>query len=117
MNQRKDFFERMEHALREKKNELLTEVNSLNNKKPEKPEGGDICDEALNSEIDKVQNSLLSAELQEVAQIDFALNLLVHGEYGLCQDCSDEISTQRLEHYPYAQRCIACQELHEKQGK
>ncbi len=117
MKQRKDFFERMELALKEKKNELLIEVNSLNEKKPEKQDVGDIGDEALASEMDKVQNSLLSAELQEVAQIDFALNLLHQGEYGLCQDCSEEISMQRLEHYPYAQRCIGCQEVYEKRGK
>lgn len=117
MNQRKDFFERMEVLLKEKKKELLIQVNSLNNKKPEKQEGGDIGDEALASEIDKVQNALLSAELDEVARIDFALNLLVQGEYGLCQDCSEEISEARLEHFPYVQRCISCQELYEKEEK
>ncbi len=117
MNHRKDFLERMEHALQEKKSELLVAMESLNQKKSEKQEVGDVGDEALASAMEKIQNSVLNVELDEVNQIDAALNGIIHGEYGFCQECGDEISTQRLEHYPYASRCIACQEIHEKQQK
>lgn len=36
---------------------------------------------------------------------------------GYCVDCGDAIPQSRLTANPYAQRCIACQEAHEKRGR
>lgn len=32
---------------------------------------------------------------------------------GLCVDCDEAIEQERLTHYPRAQRCVGCQEIHE----
>jgi DnaK suppressor protein len=47
--------------------------------------------------------------------IDRALKRMHDGSYGVCIDCSGEISAERLSAYPTAKRCIACQVRHEKQ--
>ncbi|MBL4588016.1 TraR/DksA C4-type zinc finger protein [Candidatus Babeliales bacterium] len=114
MNQRKSFLTRMEKLLQEKKVELLERMASFNSKQTEKHDIGDVGDEALASSMQKVQNSVLNVELHEINKIDAALNSLVHGEYGFCHECNEEVSIQRLENYPYASRCITCQEVYEE---
>ena len=52
--------------------------------------------------IRKIRNSLVDIE---------------NGDYGICEDCGEEISIARLKARPVASRCIACktsQERHEK---
>jgi len=36
------------------------------------------------------------------------------GSYGLCEDCGDPISTERLEYLPEATRCVGCQARRER---
>jgi len=39
------------------------------------------------------------------------------GTYGQCVDCSEEIPFARMRAQPAAERCLACQERHEKTYK
>jgi DnaK suppressor protein len=48
--------------------------------------------------------------------IEAALNRLDRGEYGVCQECDDEISLKRLFALPWALRCRACQEKYERRN-
>ncbi|MGQ0811895.1 MAG: TraR/DksA family transcriptional regulator [Nitrospiraceae bacterium] len=43
-------------------------------------------------------------------QLDAALHRLDEGSYGVCEDCEEAISAQRLKAIPFAKRCVACQE-------
>ncbi len=45
-----------------------------------------------------------------------ALEALERGEYGVCADCEEPISTRRLEVLPWAQLCVRCQDARERQG-
>ncbi len=44
-------------------------------------------------------------------QIDHALTKLVDApeDFGLCEECEEEIAPKRLAHVPYATLCVACQ--------
>lgn len=44
--------------------------------------------------------------LGEVTQ---ALRRMAEGVYGLCQQCGDQIPTERLEVLPHARYCLPCQ--------
>ena len=46
--------------------------------------------------------------------IEEALDRIKTGEYGLCIDCGEAISSKRLAARRTALRCIACQELYER---
>ena len=37
------------------------------------------------------------------------------GEYGVCEDCGQKISAERLEFLPEATRCVACQTRQERE--
>lgn len=91
-------------------------TNLLRQNSQEKVSDGqvqDSGDEALSLSMEELQNSLQQTELNELNLIDSALHRIETGEYGLCIDCSEPISTKRLLSFPYAARCIVCQEAFE----
>jgi len=53
----------------------------------------------------------------DLLKIDEAIRKLDEGTYGICEDCGDEISEQRLKILPYAIYCIDCKEKREKNGR
>jgi RNA polymerase-binding transcription factor DksA len=52
--------------------------------------------------------------LAELADVEGALGRVAAGSYGECVDCGDAIAAARLNAYPAATRCIACQGALEK---
>ncbi len=48
--------------------------------------------------------------------IESAMEALEAGEYGICEDCGEEIAPRRLEAAPWARRCVACEEQREREG-
>jgi len=56
----------------------------------------------------------LGANNDTIIKIDEALRKLDEGTYGLCEDCGDGISSERLRILPFAIRCRDCQEDHEE---
>jgi DnaK suppressor protein len=55
-------------------------------------------------------------ETAELGDIEAALERIQLGTYGHCSDCGKTIPTARLDAYPSAKRCIACQTLTEQRG-
>ena len=51
--------------------------------------------------------------LDEMAQVEAALQRLDTGSYGDCADCGEPIPLQRLRVQPAAQRCAPCQDAFE----
>jgi RNA polymerase-binding transcription factor DksA len=51
--------------------------------------------------------------LQEMAEIDGALDRITHNQYGLCVACHTPIETDRLDFLPQATFCSACQAARE----
>jgi DnaK suppressor protein len=57
--------------------------------------------------------ALVSRDLHELAEVEAALARMADGTYGECSDCGMPIPAARLEAYPTARRCVACQEAAE----
>jgi phage/conjugal plasmid C-4 type zinc finger TraR family protein len=57
--------------------------------------------------------ALVSRDLAELAEVEAALARIADGTYGECSDCGNPIPPARLEAYPTARRCVACQEAAE----
>jgi DnaK suppressor protein len=111
VKQRENFIEKMKAQLLDKKEELSQQIKQLSQEKINDGQAKDSGDEASVVSMEKLQNSLQSNELGELNLIDAALARITLGEYGSCLDCGETISQQRLEYYPYAARCIVCQEV------
>ncbi|KUK14166.1 MAG: Transcriptional regulator, TraR/DksA family [bacterium 42_11] len=50
-------------------------------------------------------------------RVERALKRFEKGTYGLCVDCGKEISEERLEIVPFAERCIECEKKLNKVGR
>lgn len=54
---------------------------------------------------------------QDIAEVEHALDKIEKGIYGLCDNCGQPISDERLEALPQASLCIKCKALLTKNGK
>jgi phage/conjugal plasmid C-4 type zinc finger TraR family protein len=48
-------------------------------------------------------------------QAERATSRRATGEYGVCEDCGQKISAERLEFLPEATRCVGCQARQERE--
>ena len=63
---------------------------------------------AVEREEDEVLEGLGDQGLQEVRQIDLALERIEDGTYGECQKCGDMIAEARLDLLPHTPLCRNC---------
>lgn len=55
----------------------------------------------------------LNSAVRELADVEAARGRIIDATYGLCIDCGAPVASARLQAYPTAKRCIACQTRHE----
>ena len=77
---------------------------------------GDVIDAALDSVQDEISSQLAEVESRELARIEYALERMRNGHYGICEGCNTSIPMARLNALPYASFCIKCQREAERQG-
>ncbi|HEY0721025.1 MAG TPA: TraR/DksA C4-type zinc finger protein [Gammaproteobacteria bacterium] len=74
----------------------------------------DTGDESVADLLADVNISMVGRLIQELREVESALERINMGSYGICEDCATTIPFSRLEAYPTARRCLADQERHEK---
>lgn len=52
---------------------------------------------------------------QTIQRVRAALQRIEYGQFGLCVRCEESISAKRLKALPWAERCIKCEESHERE--
>jgi len=77
---------------------------------------GDMVDAALDSVQDEISSQLAEVESRELARIEYALERMREGQFGVCEGCGTGIPMARLNALPYATYCIKCQREAERQG-
>ena len=63
---------------------------------------------AIERESDEVLEDLAAAGQQEIRMIEAALKRIDRDEYGICVDCGDPISDERLDIIPQTPKCRNC---------
>jgi RNA polymerase-binding protein DksA len=74
----------------------------------------DIGDQSVMELLQDLDNAAVHRAIEEIRDIDSALQRIEDGTYGQCIDCSLPIGYKRLEAFPTAKRCLPCQEQYEK---
>ena len=74
----------------------------------------DTEDDSFADLIVDVNSAEVTRDLNELRQIDGAMQRLLEGSYGVCQSCGIEIPIERLRAQPTATRCIRCQSIYEQ---
>jgi DnaK suppressor protein len=80
----------------------------------------DLPDEMdlASAEYDHAMNfRLRGREKTLIKKIDLALDRIEGGEYGVCDECGDDISIRRLEARTVTTLCIRCKEEQERKEK
>lgn len=76
--------------------------------------GGDIYDQA-SSERDRELGLLLGdREREKIHSIDEALLRIDDGDYGICEECDEDIPLGRLKAMPFTRHCVKCKSELEK---
>ena len=74
----------------------------------------DTGEESVADLLSDLDIARIDRQVLEVRRIEAALRRLDMGVYGVCRDCDGDIGYERLRSQPFAERCLACQEQHEK---
>ncbi len=94
--------------------EISKSVKTGSDIKSDEP-SGDIYDQA-SSERDRELGLLLGdREREKLRNIDEALMKIEEGEYGICEECEEQIPIGRLKVVPFARFCVKCKSDIEKQ--
>ena len=86
-------------------------------------EGANFPDPTDRASMESNRNSMLRMRDRErklIFKIQQALQRLADGEYGICEECGEEIAIERLKARPVTTLCIACkstQEIAERKAK
>ncbi len=76
--------------------------------------GGDIYDQA-SSERDRELGLILGdREREKIHNIDEALLRISDGDYGICEECDEDIPLGRLKAMPFTRHCVKCKSDLEK---
>lgn len=78
---------------------------------------GDEADHAAVSTDRMIEQAISAQQMRELGEIEFAINKIRNGSYGVCEMCEDDIGFQRLKVKPHARYCIVCREIIEKSAK
>jgi len=105
--------EAREGALRE---EILEELKASRESRWSDLAGSvhDFADESVADQLSDIDSALVHRHLQELRALALARQRMTGGSYGACEDCEGPIGFARLKAWPTAQRCVRCQEQHEK---
>jgi RNA polymerase-binding protein DksA len=78
---------------------------------------GDEGDNAVNEDNLDLSTSLVDIATARRAAVEDALQRVKHGNYGVCEDCGDQIPAARLLAVPTAVLCVDCQSERESSSK
>ncbi len=100
-------------ALVAKRTELLA---SLQDRSEIQIEGrqADALDEALAASARVTAVQTINRNMTLLRRVEAAIDRAIHGDLGTCLACEDDIPQVRLYVVPWAERCVGCQEEHER---
>ena len=83
---------------------------------PDEPMGvaGDPADMAHSVSSRETAYEIGSVESRAGEQIDYVLQRIDSGKYGICEDCGKQIPPARLKAVPFAFLCVECKQRDEK---
>lgn len=76
----------------------------------------DIADDAVQSYEHQLMMGLGEKEFGKLRLVEKAIEKLDEGQYGICLDCEELISEERLAVIPFTSHCVDCLEIIEKKN-
>lgn len=114
---REDLIQNIRRDLVEQKGKLVAEAEATLNDLPDDETYPDLGDQASAESDKNFMLRLRSRESKLIKKIDETIELIDKGEYGICEDCGEEIDARRLEARPVTTFCIECKTRQEEDEK
>ena len=116
---RKAFLKKMRTTLTRQKQQILQQLDEeiREGKENELDEGMDTYDLASEERDREINLILGDRDRDKLQAIEDALDRIEEGEYGLCEQCEEEIAQARLEILPFTRLCVTYQEELEKESR
>lgn len=73
-------------------------------------------DQSQEREDDDTLDAMALEIRHDINLVGHALQRLIDGDYGVCEDCGAAIDERRMEVIPFATRCISCAVKNEQVG-
>lgn len=88
------------------------------NRQDEAAIGEDEDEQPLNEMLQSIASNRNRSTATTLARIENALKKLREqpDDFGLCEDCGDDVAEPRLEAMPYAELCVDCQAKRDPKG-
>jgi DnaK suppressor protein len=103
-------FSVLEKELATQRNELRLRMDRHRMEVLIEREPDDEAAAAVESVSKDMTTATLERERRTLYEIESALTRIKKGEYGVCNNCGDEITPARLEALPWARLCLRCAE-------
>lgn len=87
--------------------ELDVRLHNIEDQLDDEP-NADTGERAVEREDDEMLEGLGNAGKEELEYIEHALTRIENGTFGVCIECGDQISNERLDAIPYATKCKKC---------
>ena len=110
-------FEKLLLAERDRVGGHIREIENTSRHETGRESGGDLAsyaDVGTDSFGLETALNIASGESEWLIEINEALQRLREGTYGICEGCEKPIPKLRLEAFPSARHCVACQSEIEK---
>ena len=102
-------------TLMARRDSLLGVVNNAESNR-EREAQADPTDIAVSTYHSHVLSSMSANDWAILELVNAAMRRIHEGEYGNCSACGDRIQSKRLEALPWANYCLDCQDLQEREG-
>ena len=79
-------------------------------------QAADIADDAVQSYDRQLMMGLGEKEFGKLRLVEEAIKKIDRGQYGICLECEELISEERLTVVPFASHCVDCLEIIEKKN-
>lgn len=117
LSPREKKFQDIRKKLLEQKHTLLSEAGVALNQLPDEQIFPELGDQA-SAEIDRnFMLRLRGRERNLLKKIDEAMEKIDSGNYGICENCGQEINIKRLEARPVTTMCIECKTEQEEEER
>lgn len=109
----KTFLKKIKDKLQQERQDIIDRAKQ----RPDIDTDGDETDEIQGNILIEMQNHLNTRDQTKLHQISEALNKIEENNYGICQECEEDIPEKRLLANPYFTLCVACAEEREAESK
>ena len=100
--------------LRKRREQLVMTLQHIGREQEQVEQNTDWLDQAAYESRANLLDRLNDWYIEEMDQIDKALNRIRQSQYGLCLGCHNPIGADRLDISPEAEFCCFCQEVREQ---